>query len=122
AARVRLVAARRGADELPDGLDAGRPAALLRELADRDVAGDRADPALLVVGRVRRLAALVPLERAAADLLHDGEPAAAAGDPHAALPHVPAHAPSDLALGQRPLLRLVHRPDRDQRRVPDGLL
>ena len=122
AARLRLLAEASQLHELHERLHAVRHAALLLELDHRRDPGDLPDPALLVRGRVRRLSVQLLVQRPAAHLLHGGEPPAAAGGPPAAVSPLPLAAAPDLALGQRVLLRLVRRPDRDQRGVPDRLL
>ena len=85
-------------------------------------------PAIFVIllfssaARVRRLSVQLLVQRPPAHLLHGGEPSAAAGRPPAAVSPLPVGAAADLALGERVPLRLVRRPDRDQRGVPDRLL
>ena len=93
--------------ELPHRVDQRGAAALLLQLADHRGPCDRHHPAARLVGRVRSLPVQLLVQRAAAHLLPGGEPAAAAGDPHAALQPVPAAPAAHVAQRQRPLLRLV---------------
>ena len=122
AARLRVDRRHVQLRQLHQGLHGWAPPHVLPQHVDRRGAGRLRDPAPRLDDGVRPLPLQLAVQPALPDALHGGQPAAAAGHHHAALPDVPGPAAAAGTERQRPVVRPVLRRDRDPRRLPAGLL
>src|SRR5437868_131746 len=119
--------------QLPNVLDAGRPAVLLPEHTGRRRAGGYPHPDRRLDDRVRLHAVQLALQPDRPDDLHRGQPVAAPGHHRPPLPHLPQHATPNVRIHrlrpvlvsavhrQQPSLRPVSRRDADPCCLSDRL-